>query len=690
MRKELSLLLSCVLLFGALAGACSSPPAPPQSVTARAGDGDGTVTVEWSHVSNADTYNLYWSTDTGVSVTTGTKIEGVSTPYVHRDLADDTTYYYVLTAVGAGGESDESAAASDTTRPPRISGTPVLPPLEVDAGDVTEVILYDLAWNEIANDTDSNPAYNFDVERGRNYILATLYGSGQSFAALTPTVTADLELDITLDTEVAMNLIVATERAFEDLLPGSLSRPLDDLLTDANQVVMNLNAFYDDRNTNRQADRVADAVHALTVYRLNYSSGVPSEMLNEDIIRAFGGGLQGIRSLEQMASDPLPPLNPHFVFTRYNQANQVDFGMSDLDIKRWDFMGNRGMSPHIATGGDTVAFSGVTSTEIRSLNRYVLGLYIRELGTGTSESRLITPWNMDCYTPSWSPDQSKIAFSGRYIDSPSSNALPDDPYNIFIIDVKTRQIRQLTFDTELGYDYTLDGNLWPSWSPDGKTIIFTHSLQASSGIPAEEYLETVKVDDPVSRSTVLEGRGSAGIWQLGSARYSPDGSFVVFSAAVEDDVPPWDYEIIVVPSDYGTSGGSMAFMTYNEFDDTGPDWSYDGRFIIFSSDRGGEPGRLPGQEDLQPFYVVSAVNGEMVAELGDFANAGFYHGARFCGTEAVMVAVQGTTTNNAGDVMVAGSDRRRSATTSSDYNYYREIIPAANAIGVNFNVSSWW
>ncbi len=580
--------------------------------------------------------------------------------------------------------------------PPAITGVPILPDLDGDVGDLTQVVLYDLAWNEVAVDRDSDPAYRFDVDRGSSYILVADYSRGPALAAVTPSVTGLLEQDITIDSEVAMSLIIATEQAFEDFLPGSLSRPLDDLVADANQAVADLNAFYDDRNTNRDADRMADAIHALTMDHLNRSALIYTDDINEDMIRSYGGGLQGIRSLEQMVNDPLPPLNPHFVFTRYNSRNEVDFGMSDLETTRWDFMGAEGMTPHITTGGDKVVYGGPTGTQIASIGEPLLGLYVRDLGTSPSDAERITPWNMDSWTPSWSPDQTKIAFSGRYVTSPSSTRSPAwYPLNIFVIDVGTKAITQVTHDRELVFQ-RLEGSLNPSWSPDGKTIVFDYSVGGVGDINPDARLETVQVDNPDTRSVLL-WPGQAGLWQPSGPRYSPDGSQIMFAANVEDDDPIWDYGIVIIPSDYDIYGGRVQVHANNGFDDSAPDWSYDGRFILFASDRGGEPGRMAGSAYLKPFYVMNAYTGELVDELGDFANAGFYYGARFCATEAVMAAVAGVQKDSTGKAVISGSDQRKSTVTNSDYNYYREIIPAANNIvdaygspAYNYGVTSWW
>lgn len=86
------------------------PPAAPSGLTATAGNAQ--ATVSWGPVSGAASYNLYWSTTSGVTKLNGTKITGATSPYVHLGLTNGNTYYYVVTAVNANGESADSAQAS--------------------------------------------------------------------------------------------------------------------------------------------------------------------------------------------------------------------------------------------------------------------------------------------------------------------------------------------------------------------------------------------------------------------------------------------------------------------------------------------------------------------------------------------------------------------------------------------------
>ena len=80
--------------------------------------GSGQVSISWSAVAGATTYNLYYSTTSPVSKATGTKILGVTSPSVVTPLTRGTPYYFVVTAANADGESAESSQVTATPNPP--------------------------------------------------------------------------------------------------------------------------------------------------------------------------------------------------------------------------------------------------------------------------------------------------------------------------------------------------------------------------------------------------------------------------------------------------------------------------------------------------------------------------------------------------------------------------------------------
>lgn len=108
---------------GALSSEVSATPEPPipgvpQNPSATAGY--ESVTVGWDTVSGASSYNIYWANSSGVTKATGTKIAGVTSPYLDTPLTGGTAYYYVVTAVNGGGESAESAQVSATAKYPLL------------------------------------------------------------------------------------------------------------------------------------------------------------------------------------------------------------------------------------------------------------------------------------------------------------------------------------------------------------------------------------------------------------------------------------------------------------------------------------------------------------------------------------------------------------------------------------------
>ncbi|UCB46554.1 MAG: hypothetical protein JSV25_03775 [Spirochaetota bacterium] len=86
-------------------------PAAPKGLGAQSGD--GAVLLGWNDVFTATSYNIYWSTSSGVTPANGTLISGVTSTFYSHSVAAGTTYYYVVTAVNETGESAPSSEVSD-------------------------------------------------------------------------------------------------------------------------------------------------------------------------------------------------------------------------------------------------------------------------------------------------------------------------------------------------------------------------------------------------------------------------------------------------------------------------------------------------------------------------------------------------------------------------------------------------
>lgn len=90
----------------------NTPPVigAPSSISAVAGS--GSVTVSWSAVTGATSYNVYSSLSASVSKTTGTKHIVSGTTYNDLGLINGVRYYYVMTSVKSGIESADSSVVS--------------------------------------------------------------------------------------------------------------------------------------------------------------------------------------------------------------------------------------------------------------------------------------------------------------------------------------------------------------------------------------------------------------------------------------------------------------------------------------------------------------------------------------------------------------------------------------------------
>jgi fibronectin type 3 domain-containing protein len=159
----LSLGLLLLAGCGGGSGSGSSPrvnsavPSVPAGVTASAAT-TNQLTLAWQPVSGATSYNLYWSTTSGVTATSGTKLSQVSSPYLHNGLTPNTSYYYIVTALNSAGESNPSGQVSATTTAAAITA-PATPTAAAALGGTNQVTL---TWNPVSGAASYNVYWTND------------------------------------------------------------------------------------------------------------------------------------------------------------------------------------------------------------------------------------------------------------------------------------------------------------------------------------------------------------------------------------------------------------------------------------------------------------------------------------------------------------------------------------------------
>ena len=307
---------------------------------------------------------------------------------------------------------------------------------------------------------------------------------------------------------------------------------------------------------------------------------------------------------------------------------------------------NDARHPTFSPDGRTIAFQG-----------YRAGGYdIWAISPDGSNQRQLTSGPFDDREPAWSHDGTRVAFSSDRGESISAGQAGIGNYNIWILDVRSGALTQVTRDRA--------DDFMPTWSPDDREIAFIStraggqtiwSVMLAGGAERRISAEGVRADAPswgpggqiVYHSTAgigsqleIEGRGLTGdenafpfraAWASATEIvYVSDGKIrqrsvaggdshtIEFSATLpvmaarpprtvssRPQAPrPTPAKGILSPA-ISPDGKSVAFaalgdlwlmsigskpenLTKDRFLDTEPAWSPDGKFLAWSTDRGGQ------------------------------------------------------------------------------------------------------
>ncbi len=187
---------------------------------------------------------------------------------------------------------------------------------------------------------------------------------------------------------------------------------------------------------------------------------------------------------------------------------------------------------------------------------------------GENQRNLTNHPNED-FQPSWSPDGKRIAFIS---DRDGHVNIRDSPnYEIYVMDADGGNQLNLTNDPH--------NDKSPSWSPNGKRIVFSSDRDNDRDHNIEIYVMDADGEN--------QERLTNNLTEDQYPSWSPDGQRIAFSARRDGHVENEfgiTYEIYVMD----TNGGNEQRLTENRNNDWNPSWSPDGQRIAFMSDRKGD------------------------------------------------------------------------------------------------------
>jgi len=121
-----------------------APPDAPAGISATSGNGQ--VTLNWTPVARATSYNVYRGTSPNHQTATPVAAGVPSPPYLNSGLTNGTVYYYKVAAVNAGGEGPRSD---------EVSANPEGPPPDRDPAVISAfVLLRHATWGPKPGDAD--------------------------------------------------------------------------------------------------------------------------------------------------------------------------------------------------------------------------------------------------------------------------------------------------------------------------------------------------------------------------------------------------------------------------------------------------------------------------------------------------------------------------------------------------------
>lgn len=231
-------------------------------------------------------------------------------------------------------------------------------------------------------------------------------------------------------------------------------------------------------------------------------------------------------------------------------------------------------------------------------------------------------------SPDWSPDGSMLVFHRA-----------GSPYSVYTVAADGSNLRRLTEPDE-------DAS-GASFLPDGQRVVYTHASGSEKVFPGDErWIEhsdlVVRGVDGSNPTVLIRSRPFEGDYN--SPRFAPDGARLLFVRQNSPLTKPAHAHAVFVARSDGAGQRRITPWTLDAGDD--PDWSPNGRLILFHSHEGGGP---QGQ-----LYVIRP-DGTGMRQLTHF-KAGTFVGSASFSPDGKWIAFAKSGRGGAADVFVMRAD----------------------------------
>ena len=167
------------------------------------------------------------------------------------------------------------------------------------------------------------------------------------------------------------------------------------------------------------------------------------------------------------------------------------------------------------------------------------------------------------FSPAWSPDRSRLAFSASRGE--------EAPFDIIVMNADGTGRRNLTRTATVS-------EAAPRWSPDGERLVYATGSESSGRVSAMNS----------------DGSQRRGLGDGGWPDWAPDGQHIVYTHTGADDQP----QVWLMNQD----GSHRSRITSNGFEAS---WSPDGALIAFSTSRHGNPTAPDPARWNEEIYVMA-------------------------------------------------------------------------------------